>query len=112
MTAQDHWLARLDDKRFYLALEWLLGARTEAHEEAMFNVGFERGYMQCRRDTLAVLWRRTPRARLLATPSPSLSSVRYPAQCVTPTAVVLAENRAGTLTLRASLRPIGSFRHQ
>jgi hypothetical protein len=29
----------------------------------MFNVGFEHGYMQGRRDTRAVLWRRTPRGR-------------------------------------------------
>jgi hypothetical protein len=66
MTAQDQLLAVLDNKRLYLALEELFGERTEAREEAMFNVGFEHGYMQCRRDTLAVLWRRTPRGRALA----------------------------------------------
>jgi hypothetical protein len=66
ITAQGHLLARLDDKRLYLALEELFGERTEAREEAMFNVGFEHGYMQGRRDTLAALWRRTPRGRTLA----------------------------------------------
>jgi len=66
MTAQEQLLVRLDDKRLYLALEELFGERTEAREEAMFNIGFEHGYMQGRRDTLAVLWRRTPRGRALA----------------------------------------------
>jgi hypothetical protein len=60
MTAQDQLLAQLGDKHLYLALEELLGERTEPREESMFNVGFEHGYMQGRRDTLAVLWRRTP----------------------------------------------------
>jgi hypothetical protein len=66
MTVQDQLLAVLNDKHLYLALEELLGERTEAREEAMFNVGFEHRYMQGRRDTLAVLWRRTPRGRALA----------------------------------------------
>jgi hypothetical protein len=66
MAAQEQLLAVLDNKRLYLALEELLGERTDAREEAMFNVGFEHGYMQGRRDTLAVLWRRTPRGRTLA----------------------------------------------
>jgi hypothetical protein len=66
MTAQDQLLAVLDNKRVYLALEELFGERADAREEAMFNVGFEHGYVQGRRDTLAALWRRTPRGRTLA----------------------------------------------
>jgi hypothetical protein len=66
MTAQDQLLAPLNNKRLYLALEELLGERTEAREEAMFNVGFEHGYMQGRRDTLlraaAARQRASPRA--------------------------------------------------
>lgn len=67
VAAQDQLLAALgDQRRLYLALEEVLGERTEAREEAMFNLGFEHGYLEGRADALATLWRRTTRGRTLA----------------------------------------------
>lgn len=67
VAAQDRVLAALgDQRRLYLALEELIGERAEAREEAMFNLGFEHGYLEGRADALATLWRRTTRGRTLA----------------------------------------------
>jgi hypothetical protein len=67
VAAQDRLMAALGERRpLYLALEELTGQRTEEREAEMFNVGFERGYLEARRDAVAVGWRRTTRGRALA----------------------------------------------
>lgn len=67
VAAQDHIVATLGEQRdLYLALEDLVNQRADEREEAMFNVGFEHGYIEGRREALAVVWRRTSRGRALA----------------------------------------------
>jgi hypothetical protein len=57
-AAQDEVVAALgDQKHLYFALEDLLGQRTDAREEALFNLGFERGLLQGRMNSLTVLWK-------------------------------------------------------
>jgi hypothetical protein len=56
--AQDEVVAALgDQKHLYFALEDLLGQRMDAREEALFNLGFERGLLQGRMNSLTVLWK-------------------------------------------------------
>lgn len=67
VAAQDRLMATLGEQRpLYLALEELVGQRGSEREEAMFNVGFEHGYIEGRREALAAVWRRTTRGRTLA----------------------------------------------
>jgi hypothetical protein len=67
VTAQDRIMETLGAQRsLYLALEDLIGQRSGDREEAMFNVGFEHGYIEGRREALAAAWRRTTHGRALA----------------------------------------------
>jgi hypothetical protein len=55
---QDEVVAVLgEQKHLYFALEDLLRRRTDAREEALFNLGFERGLLQGRMNLLTVLWK-------------------------------------------------------
>jgi hypothetical protein len=68
ITAQERVQTALGNQRaLYFLLEDLFGQRGERRDEAMFNVGFEHGYLLGRRDSLSAVWRRTPRGRSLAT---------------------------------------------
>jgi hypothetical protein len=64
IAAQDRVTAALgEQKPLYFALEELVGNRIAVRESAMFDTGYEHGFIQGRQEALAAVWRRTTRGR-------------------------------------------------